>query len=732
MKLSEISKKRTAIARKIRDGKLLESISDLRGFAGSTASWELRQRLDSLDANYRAMLDFLSRGIDDPGRERVYNDLMSEALAINDALTRAEYRAENPSQYFSLLRLQAMNPAVEIATLAEKIKAEALRLNSDFESIDKPDRTRVIEQLERDLFERVWTAYPLRSADLQALDSLMNAPAVGEHIAGLVVSAVWLGLMEYYDSSRLVWLLGKYVTDDRQKVALRALVGASLALFRFRSRPLGQKVLDALAAAKELPSWPSDFAAVTIELIRAADTVRVTEKLQTEVFPNLLKIDPELQQKLASGEISPEALSEEGNPEWEQMFGQSPAADSLRSLMELQADGSDVFMSSFSHLKGFNLFNHISGWFLPFHDTYSDVARNDPAGGQLADMVSQLGLLCDSDKFSVMLATGMIPQTQVEAMISAMNMQMEQQREQLSELEKASPQTSRHAVINKYIADIYRFYKLYRRRNEFFDPFGKNPFILSLASLGGDFNNSDALKAMAEFFFSHKFWSQAAFVLERLDSVDGPDATRSQKLGYAYELSGNLTSAVDAYSTAEMLDGGSVWTLRHLASALRRTGRTKSAVSYYGRLTDLVPDDVKLTYTYGFTLVANGDYEQAEKQFHKAAYLDPESMKVLRGLAWTLLLNGKADRASELYAKIISRDSTPSDILNAGHAARACGKLGEAIGLYANYARLTDPEDPVGALAKALAADAADLSRADIDTSDNTLILETIRLKTSK
>lgn len=728
MKLSDINKFKTATARKIREGRMIESISDLRGFAGSSAAapWDVRRRLDALDTNYRTMLDYFARGMEDPERRRVYSEMESEALAINDALTRAEFLAENPSLYFSTLRVLAMNPQTDIPSLVNRIAEEALRLNADFDTIGDPDRSRRLEALCRDLFERVWTAYPLRSADLQALDTLMTAPAVGEHIAAMTVSAVWLGVMEYYDPRRLVWLIGKYVADSRPKVALRALTGFVLALFRFRSRPLEQKVSEALASAKETADWDADLAAVTIELMRAADTVRVTEKLQNEVFPHLMKIDPELQERLASGEITPESLAEGENPEWEERIANSPAADSLRSLMELQADGSDVFMTTFSHLKGFDLFNHVSGWFMPYHDSYSDVARNDPAGGQLADMVGRLALLCDSDKFSVMLATGMIPRAQVEAMVSALEMQMNQQNEQLSELQKASPHTSRHAIINKYIADIYRFYKLFRRKNEFFDPFTRNPFILPVDSLGSDFDNQEALGAMAEFFFSHKFWQPAAFTLQRLDAVAGPDITRSQKLGYALELSGNLAEAIDAYSTAEMLDGGSVWTLRHLASALRRSGQISSAVSYYGRLAESLPDDPETAYAYAYTLTAASDFVAAEQQFHKAAYLDPDSLKIKRGLAWVLLLNGKAARAAELYAEIISRDSTPDDVLNAGHAARALRHIDETVSLYTAYERLT------GTLDRALKADDADLRRAGIDTSDNNLILEAIRLNLSK
>ena len=732
MKLSDITKFKSSTARKIRTGQLLEAIADLRAFAGANTPWELRQRLDTLDSSYRAMLGFMAQGMVDPDRRKVYDDLVSEALSINDALTRAEFRPENPSQYFSTLRIHAMNAPQDIPSIAARIKAEALRLNGDFESIDNPDRTRALEQLERDLFERVWTAYPLTSADIQAIDDLIAAPAVGEYLGGMIAGAVWLGLMEYYDPSRLVWLLSRYLVDDRPRVALRALVGATLALFRYRSRPLGKRELDALAAAKEAETWASDFAAVAIELIRAADTVRVTAKLQNEIFPQLMKIDPELQQKLASGEITPESLAEEGNPEWERMIGESQAADGLRSLMELQADGGDVFMASFSQLKGFNLFNHISGWFMPYHDTYSDVARNDPAGGRLADMVGQLGLLCDSDKFSVMLATGVIPRDQVEAMISAMNMQMEQQRQQLSELEKASPRTARHAIINKYVADVYRFYKLYRRKNEFFDPFAKNPFLMQVASLGADFNDVDAMKAMAEFFLSHKFWSQAADVLARLDAVDGPDATRSQKLGYALELSGDLAAAIDSYSTAEMLDGGSLWTLRHLASVLRRTGRTKSAVSYYGRLAEALPDDARVAYAYGTTLASEGNFVAAEQQFHKAEYLDPDNLKVLRALAWCQFMNGKPDAAAANYAKIISRDSTPGDILNAAHTERARLKMADAISLYTSYARLTDHDAPQEALRTALEADRAHLMAAGVDIADDMLILEAVKLNLSK
>lgn len=129
-------------------------------------------------------------------------------------------------------------------------------------------------------------------------------------------------------------------------------------------------------------------------------------------------------------------------------------------------------MGSFSHMKQFPFFSDIVNLFMPFVDTHSAVASADSFDGAMGSLLSRMPILCDSDKYSVALSFSAIPQAQREAAMQAIKMQSEQMRDMLSEVEKASDMAVRRNIVNKYIQNLYRFYKLFRRKGEFFNIFG--------------------------------------------------------------------------------------------------------------------------------------------------------------------------------------------------------------------------------------------------------------------
>ena len=64
---------------------------------------------------------------------------------------------------------------------------------------------------------------------------------------------------------------------------------------------------------------------------------------------------------------------DEENPEWSEILEQSGIADKLQELTELQMEGADVYMSTFSMLKSFPFFNETAHWFLHFDPEFSAV-----------------------------------------------------------------------------------------------------------------------------------------------------------------------------------------------------------------------------------------------------------------------------------------------------------------------------------------------------------------------
>lgn len=727
MKINDIKDFGRRTAKQIHDGDLRDALASMRAFSENVMNWETTARIDRLEQNYRYMLDYFARGVDDPGRDGVYGGIVTEARAICDSLVRRALMQETPTLYYNVARTLAVRRDETIATLIDSYRAEERRLNEDFASVADPRRRAHAEQLMRDIFNRVWITSPLSAEDADALQAFISDETVRPAAACMAVSALTMGMMEFYDARRIELLTGVYMSACDPDVSLRALTGVLMAMFRYRNRPLPPKVAAALAAAKDSPDWKDDFKTAAVEFIRARDTERINRKMQDEVYPTLMKLGPGLQDKIGKGDLDVESLADGENPDWEEMLNRDGLGDKLREMSEIQAEGGDVFMATFSHLKQFSFFNDIANWFMPFDAEQTDVAAIDGLEGSIGTILRGMPFLCDNDKYSVVLSLGTIPQAQKEMGLSSLRMQQSQATDMMSELEKADRGTRRRNILNKYLQDLYRFYNLFRRKGEFFNPFDHTVNLLEIDALGADFDDEETLNVVAEFCFKHKFYADAARLFARIDALSMPDARRSQKRGYCHECLGNNDEAISAYEEAELLDGGSRWTLRRLAAMMRRTGRAERAVDYYRRLSEVMPDDFDVTLNLAYALTDADQMADAETQFHKAAYFRPDSLNARRGLGWVQFVNGKLDQAAASYRSVLEAAPWAEDYLNAGHVARARGDMREAINYYALSAQ-TAGHTPAE-LAASLAADRRWLQRAGIDTSSDRLIIETIKYK---
>lgn len=723
MKLADILnfKKDTALA--IREGRLHEALDAMRSFSEGSLTWEITTAIDSMAANYQAMLTYFASGIDDPGQKEVYDGLVAQALSLVDNLTRRASVNESATLYYNVVRTLSVCQNESIASLVKDYGREQRRLAGDIESIADPRRTERAEAILRELFNRVWVTYPLSSGDVEALRLLImsdDRDRIPVHARALAVSAVSLGLLEFYDIRRFELLFAVYLSDEDDTVRLRALTGALAAMYRYRTRPVPREVSRAFDAARIHPDFNADFAAIAAEMMRTVDTDRITESLNNKMKESFRNFDPELRKKLQSGDFDMESIME-GNPEWEESLAGSGLADTFKEIQKLHEDGSDVFMASFSNMKQFPFFTDLANWFMPFHTTYSSVAEVDTVEGTLSAVLAAMPGLCDSDKFSIMLAFRAMPTANRESFIGMLEAHSRQLLEALSEADKSSPSLHRRSIIGNYVQSLYRFYRLFRRKGDFFPLLSLTPNLLEVKSIEAKIDDVATLEAIAEFYFSHKFWPQAAHAFSRLDALAAPDAARSQKLGYSLDMSGRIDEAISKYEEAEMLDEHSVWTLRRLAAALRRAGQYGRAVTYYKRLSELCPDDGQIALNYGYALSEDGRFADAEAQFYKAAYLMPDSYKPMRGLAWTQFLNHKLSSAIETYRKIFVGGNA-DDSLNYGHALLASGNVKDAISVYRSYS------DNYGRdIARALREDARYLEQAGVDTSRIPLIIEAVK-----
>ena len=668
--------------------RLRDAFVELKHMSQSAMAWEISDEISRLEDSYKLMLNYATQGVDDPSRSVLYNNIVNDVRLLLDRVARQRLAVEEPTLYFNTLRCVQLRQNESIASLLDeyyKISDKASIYNmivSDELNSQSQDSFEAKERLEQQIFNRIWVTFPFKNIDEETLISLFNSNNVSQHFQELIVSALLMGLIEYYDPRKLKILLVAY-KSDYQEVSVKALVAILLTMYMYSNRINDEKLLNHIAAIKEDDKWNSDVKTAYIELVRTRDTERISKKMQDELIPEMLKLRPDIYKKINDSTAMIDMSSIEENPEWEEMLQKSGITDKIKELSQLQEEGSDVFMSTFSHLKTFPFFSEISNWFMPFSLDHSLVKRTLGSDvSVIGDIIDNAPFLCNSDKYSFLLSLGSIPQHQRQLMLS----QFEQQREAISgagmSMMSLTQPGQRKNLINKYLQDLYRFFKLYRRKGEFFDLFAQQINLVNIPMLSDDLDDVDTLMLVAEFYFRRKYYSEALDVYKSISEKVPPSAQIFQKIGYCYHQLGNIKSALTYYEQAELLNAESLWTLRRIAACYRSLNNPKMALSYYERIAKEKSDDLNVAMNIGHCYLELGEYNEAIKNYYKVEFLDEKSTRAWRPLAWCLLLSGDYDQSRAYYDRIFSDNPTMEDYLNMGHLALVKRDISLAIDYY--------------------------------------------------
>lgn len=648
-------------------GRLHEAITALKSVLEKKMQWEVTDRITRVEESYRYMLRYAMDGIADPHRDAIYNNIKEDLRVIYDTLVRIDRSQSSPSIYYTIVRTGNVRPVAEAVARYRHV----LQSNDAFsQAAGMTGKTASLETeaAEAELFESAWVSFPYSADDENALDTLINDASVPRHVKIMAVSAVMLGGFSFFDSRRVAVLSDAYVADAAdEQINMTALTGLLLLLYVNRGIKFPVSVVARLDALRDTPSWVSDIKTVYMELIRTRDTERIVTKLRDEIVPEMIKMKPEIEKRIKDdfGQgIDPMEMEE--NPEWQDFLESSGIAAKMKELSEIQEEGGDVLLGTFSQLKSYPFFYSPANWFRPFHADHSVVARLGDDTNVLGELIAQSFFMCDSDKYSFVLAFASMPEAQRNMMIS----QIKAQNINAAEIHDASLNLStdrRRNIVNKYVQNLYRFFRLFRRRGDFENPFASEINLIEVKPLQADFLEDSTLQLVGEFYFKHHYYKEAYGVFKLRESHIFPDATLYQKMGFCEQRLGNMEKAIEYYEQSELLSGNSVWTTKRLAVAHKQLGHYAEALEYFNRLDSMQPDKFATAMNIGQCLMALERYDDASKAFYKAHYLDESSEKPMRLLAWSLLMQKDIDGAKKIYDRILGSAVQPIDYLNRGH-----------------------------------------------------------------
>ncbi len=730
MDKTEISKLRNKLYEYLDSKQLVLAFKTLRVMVDDTQKWELNEELNRLTTSYGYMLQYLSQGVLDPQRDNILSQILVDAYTLTDktvislAASQSTHIFYQREQQYKNVKLQ--NLVEEYIVAQNKIQLLSSVDEANLDNDASTSLMRQCEALESDIFNKLWSSFPLNKDEEECVKALFANEQLPSHLKSLVLSALMLGLSKFFDAPKLILLLDSYCKLNDTELKLRAIINAVIIIYLYRNRINAYKdVLTALKSLEIQSDFEGDMQLIFTRLIHSRNTDNISRKLKDDIMPELQKLSPDLFNKIKGKTPGTIDISDiEENPHWQEWLDKSGITRKLEEYNELQLQGGDVFISTFAKLKSYPFFNTLSNWFLPYHDKCTAVTS--AFGGKkhpLTGLFKVMPILCDSDKYSMLLSIAAAPESQRNMMFQ----QFEAQREQLQELQNEEVQSvmkMRDNIVNRYIQDLYRFFKLYSRRREFKSIFDSDINLTEVDCLKPYITHTPTLSVIAEFYFKNGFYDDAIKFYRLMVSNHDADPHVYQKIGYSFQSLGKWREALRNYSRYELVDSCDVWNSKQMAQCYRSLHDHTKAIEYYSKALEISPQSVNLCLSLGHCLLDKGDYDKALQQYYKADFMPKAKHRAWRPIAWCSLLTGKHEQAVNYYKKIISEDTaTSQDLLNYGHVFQVMGNIAEAIAQYRESLALENHNEE--AFAKQYMADAKYVvNKLGVQACDYALLLD--------
>lgn len=687
----------------------------------------LNARITEEENTYKYLLDYISSGNDDPGRNEMLEKIKESLNFANDFILRESMLTDSSDIYSSTRRLFSLHNtklSKLIENFSKALQEDNKTSDNDTSSLISLSQLKALEEI----FNYVWTIDGNALNEYEDLRNLLDDPSYPEYFKSLLISALILGNTSYYNPLALNLLLDIYESTDSIHLKAKSLVGVILISFIYPHRITANISLKSrLIIAAEDEDFIKLSNEVLFNIVKTYDTKRIDDKMRNDVIPGLMKINPEIMDKMKNINIDRDIFtSDDFNPQWEELIENSEIGEKLRELNDMQLEGADVMATAFSNLKGFPFFSKVSNWFLPFLPGNQEFSHLLPVKD--VEILSNLsGMMCASDIHSFILSLGNIPEERRIGMFNQMENQLKEAKNAVSSSIGETEFSKLTREIRQSLQDLYRFFKFYRKKADFKDPFALplgDAQIRPLTKLFGI--KSDNLKVMAEFYLKYKYYKEAAGLFEIIDAVEN-NVNVQEKIGYCQEKTGNFDQASEWYRKAEIIDTDNLWLEKRIAISLYNSGNTSEAVPYFIKVLEKDPENFHILMTLAQCLIDKADYDSALQHLYHAQYLKPEKLSIIRALAWTELLAGHHEKARVQYSKILQHeDKDKTDYLNAGHEALSEGDFKKALNLYRLFVELSENRD-ITSLVIAFRDDALTLKQLGIKISDLRLIVDKIR-----
>lgn len=663
-----------------------------------TKTGDHQSRLEQLQTTYKFMLKYTVEGINDPERHKIYVNLLTSTYTLLEEL-KQKLLKENSD--YSMLKIQAdqvtnfiESPENMMANL-EKYYSIVQLAELDEESAKSNETqspNKALWENAEKLFQLLWTTQFYTDREVKLFQGILKSEDIPVFEKCVSVSAITFSLMQCFDEQKIL-LLFDAIENTNEEIAQRALIGLLIGLYIYDNRislyPAIQNRLKLLAENKRrIKSIENIFK----QLIQSKETEEITRKLKEDILPEVAKISPHIREKLDLDKLLGENMQDDQNPDWQDMFDEVPGlTKKMEEFSNLQMEGADVFMSTFSQLKTFPFFNKFVNWLYPFsvHHPDAEFVTNNKSNEAFIKALSSTSFLCNSDKYSFIFSISQIPESYKDMMASAIEAEMGQMGEEQKDQSLVDPDKASAYISNQYIQDLYRLFKLHPSKHELSDVFTWKLNFFNKKFTHILIEDDEVWRNIGSYYFIKGHYESAANIFERL-LLKNPEAELYQKTGFCYQKNGDYKQALNFYLKADLLQSKSLWTLRKIAQCYRSLKKPAEALEYYMQAEQIKPDNQAMQLSIGNCYYELQEYDEALKRYFKLEYLDPSNIRIWRPIAWVSFLLEKYDQAEKFYTKILDAEPNRHDLINAGHLQWVLGNRKQALHFYQRSVELED------------------------------------------
>lgn len=275
-------------------------------------------------------------------------------------------------------------------------------------SLDKGSSTKKIDkmievqnrlnELRNVIFSYITSSPMWDEDDAKEYQELLNSTAVDSVTAQLMVSAITLSCLYFFDRKKFQLLFKLAKESKDMQVRVRAWVGWVLCTSQIPGF-MEEECTKDIESLKDDEEGKKKLLLISKILLRSQDMLEDSDTMMKNMFHNVAD-------KMNSGEL--EDLPGDGSTRFAfiQQDDESIIGDSLDETVGLLDEGADIYFSQFRETKKQGFFHSMYNWFMPFYfesPLYLSISKRAGEKANNLHLLLENGTTCDSDRYSLLL-----------------------------------------------------------------------------------------------------------------------------------------------------------------------------------------------------------------------------------------------------------------------------------------------------------------------------------------